>query len=191
MELLFSKRDLALPGAKEAFQRICAEPATLTRLGRLLLDTALTLDTKTVQTWHTEALDRFTPLMPSRVVNNLACCAVGLQVTEAALARLGLTWDQVFPITRDFCENWLQIGTFDYLLEGRVSNKTVVEQSLEIMDRMGLAEDECRFLDDGKLVALHVKGFYDRFTRYIRENAITTEHLQYNQFMKQDRKSVV
>jgi len=38
-------------------------------------------------------------------------------------------------------------------------------------------------------VALYFKGFYDRFTRYIRENAITVEHLQYNQFMKQLKKS--
>jgi len=56
------------------------------------------------------------------------------------------------------------------------------------MDRMGLTDEECRFLDE-KQVALHFKGFYDRFTRYIRENAITAEYLQYNHFMRQLRKS--
>ena len=56
------------------------------------------------------------------------------------------------------------------------------------MDRMGLSDEECRFLDVNH-VALHFKGFYDRFTRYIRENAMITEYLQYGQFMKQLRKS--
>ena len=63
-----------------------------------------------------------------------------------------------------------------------------MEQTLEIMDRMGLSDEECRFLKNNQ-VALYFKGFYDRFTRYIRENGITVEFLQYNQFMKQLRKS--
>lgn len=56
------------------------------------------------------------------------------------------------------------------------------------MDRMGMTDEECRFLDEDH-VAIHFKGVYDRFTEYIRTKGITTEHLQYNQFMKQLRKS--
>ena len=86
------------------------------------------------------------------------------------------------------CTKWLENGIREYLLDGATANKTVVEQTLEIMDRMGLTDEECKFLESGR-VAIHFKGIYDRFTRYIREHAITTEHLQYNQFMKQLRKS--
>ena len=92
------------------------------------------------------------------------------------------------PIPMDACAKWLESGVREYLLDGGTSNRTVVEQTLEIMDRMGLTDEECKFLEQGR-VAIHFKGVYDRFTRYIRENAITTEHLQYNQFMKQLRKS--
>ena len=77
-------------------------------------------------------------------------------------------------------------GTTVYALASQ--DDALVEQTLEIMDRMGLTDEECKFLEQGR-VAIHFKGVYDRFTRYIRENAITTEHLQYNQFMKQLRKS--
>ena len=107
---------------------------------------------------------------------------------EAALNRLGLTWSQVYPIPMESCAKWLQNGAQEYLLDGGKSNPSVVEQSLEIMDRMGLTDEECKFLEDGN-VAIHFKGIYDRFTRYIRENAITTECLQYNEFMRQLRKN--
>ena len=56
------------------------------------------------------------------------------------------------------------------------------------MDRMGLTAEECRFLEDG-LVAIFVKGIYDRYTRYRRDHAILGECLPYTQFMKQLRKS--
>ena len=190
MELLFSKKDLKPAAAREAFGQIARETETLTRMGRLLLETALTLHTETVTGWHREAVKLFNPEMPARVINNLACCTVGLKLLGAAVKRLGLAWAEVFPIPPAVCAKWLEQGTQEFLLDGGTSNKTVVEQSLEIMDRMGLSSEECRFLDASH-VAIHFKGIYDRFTRYIRENAITTETLQYGQFMKQLRKSEV
>ncbi len=188
MELMFSKKDLKESHTREAFNQISREPKILNGIGRLLLDTALTLNTATVTGWHREALGRFNAELPSRVVNNLACCCVGLLVMETALKRLGLAWAEVFPVSTDNCIKYLESGALEYLLEGRTSNRTVVEQTLEIMDRMGLTDEECKFIRDGQ-VALHFKGFYDRFTRYIRENAITAEYLQYNQFMKQIQKA--
>ena len=188
LELLFSKRDLKNPVSLEAFRQITREKATLTKIGRLLLDTVLTLNTATVQQWYNEALGLFNPEYPTRTINNLACAFAGLRVMEAALYRLGLTWSQVFPIGLDQCAKWLDTAAFEYLLNGKVNTSTVVENTLSIMDRMGLTDEECRFLDKG-LVAIHFKSFYDRFTRYIRENAITAEHLPYEEFMRQLKKS--
>ena len=188
MELMFSKKDLKEAATREAFNHILRGTETLTKIGRLLLDTALTLNKASIAEWHREAKGLFNPELPSRVVNNLACCMVGLRVMETALNRRGLTWSQVYPIPLDACAKWLERGTREYLLDGGTSNKTVVEQSLEIMDRMGMTDEECRFLDADH-VAIHFKGVYDRFTEYIRTKAITTEHLQYGQFMKQLRKS--
>ena len=188
MELLFSKRDLKNPVSLEAFRQIVRERETMTKIGRLLLDTALTLDTETVAGWHREGLGRFTPHYPTRVISNLACCHTGLRVMEAALKSLGTAWEEVFPIGMEQCDKWLDSAAFEYLLNGRNSTTTVVEHSLEIMDRMGLTDEECKFLGNG-LVAVYFRGFYDRFTRYIRENAITAEHLAYEEFMRQLKKS--
>ena len=160
----------------------------LTEMGRALLDTALTLNTATARQWFDEALPLFSGKLPSRVVNNLACCMAGLRLTEAMCSRLGFSWGQVFPVGMDACAKHLVYAAREYLLDGGESNKSVVEQTLEVMDRMGLNEDECRRLD-GDVIALHVKGFYDRYTQYRREHAIMGECLPYAQFMKQLRKS--
>ena len=105
----------------------------------------------------------FNPALPSRILNNLACCMVGLRLMEAMLARLGLAWGQVFSVGLDASVKYLEYGVREYLLDGGESNKSIVEQTLEVIDRMGLTTDEFRTLPDGN-AAFFFKGFYDRYT---------------------------
>lgn len=188
MELLFSKRDLKDASTRAAFARITEQQGDLTAMGRALLDTALTLRTDAVAAWHKEALPLFNPALPTRILNNLACCMVGLRLIEAMLARLGLAWGQIFSIGTDACIAHLEYGVREYLLDGGESNKSVVELSLEVIDRMGLTCDECKTLPNGN-IAIHFRGIYDRYTAYRRDHAIVGECLPYAQFMKQLRKS--
>ncbi|MBQ3158025.1 MAG: DNA primase, partial [Clostridia bacterium] len=188
MELLFSKRDLKDASARAAFARITERHSDLTAMGRALLDTALTLRTDAVVQWHKEALPMFNAALPSRILNNLACCMVGLRLMEAMLARLGLAWGQVFSVGMDACVSYMEYGVREYLLDGGNSNKSVVELTLEVIDRMGLTADEFRTTKDG-YAAFHFRGFYDRYTQYRRDHAILGECLPYTQFMKQLRKS--
>jgi len=190
LELLFSKRDLASEKVRDAFMQITRERETLRKIGRLLLDTALTLNSARVKSWFNEALVLFNPEFPTRTINNLACGYVGLRVLEAALERCGINWPQIFPIPMDQCSKWLEAAAFEYILNGKTTTGTVVEQSLEVMDRMGLNDEECKLMEGGHM-AFYFKGFYDRFTRYIRENGIIVEHLQYGEFMRQLRKSML
>ena len=169
--MLFSKRDLKDTAARASFARITERHDDLAAMGRALLDTALTLNERVVAGWHKEALVLFNPAFPSRVLNNLACCMVGLRLLEAICARLGLAWGQVFGIGLDACVNCLEYGIREYLLDGGQSNKSIVELTLEVMDRMGLSDEECRYLDDGN-VAIHFRGIYDRYTQYRRDHAI-------------------
>ena len=188
MELLFSKKDLKDPASRLAFGKLSMQRDTLTALGRGLLDTALTLNSATVRQWFEEAAPMFKATMPSRVVNNLACCMVGLRLMEALCTRLGFAWGQVFSVSLDACAKYLEYGATEYLLDGGDSNKSIVELTLEVIDRMGLTNDECRILEDGN-VAIHFRGIYDRYTQYRRDHAIMGECLAYGQFMKQLRKS--
>ena len=189
MELLFSKRDLKDPAARQAFGRLSAMQGALTEMGRALLDTALTLNTATARQWFDEALPLFNGRLPSRVVNNLACCMAGLRLTEAMCNRLGFSWGQVFPVGMDACTKHLEYAAREYLLDGGESNKSVVEQTLEVMDRMTVSPEYCAFSKDGKEVAFLFARFYDQYTKYRRDHAIYGECLPYNQFIKQVKKS--
>ena len=189
MELLFSKRDLKDPAARQAFGRLSAMQGALTEMGRALLDTALTLNTATARQWFDEALPLFSGKLPSRVVNNLACCMAGLRLTEAMCSRLGFSWGQVFPVGMDACAKHLVYAAREYLLDGGESNKSVVEQTLEVMDRMTVSPEYCAFSKDGKEVAFLFARFYDQYTKYRRDHAIYGECLPYNQFIKQVKKS--
>lgn len=189
MELLFSKRDLKDAAARQAFGRLSAMQGALTETGRALLDTALTLNTATARQWFDEALPLFNGKLPSRVVNNLACCMAGLRLAEAMCNRLGFSWGQVFPVGLDACAKHLEYAAREYLLDGGESNKSVVEQTLEVMDRMTVSPEYCAFSKDGKEVAFLFARFYDQYTKYRRDHAIYGECLPYNQFIKQVKKS--
>ena len=189
MELLFSKRDLKDPAARQAFGRLSAMQGALTEMGRALLDTALTLNTATARQWFDEALPLFNGRLPSRVVNNLACCMAGLRLTEAMCNRLGFSWGQVFPVGMDACAKHLEYAAREYLLDGGESNKSVVEQTLEVMVRMTVSPEYCAFSKDGKEVAFLFARFYDQYTKYRRDHAIYGECLPYNQFIKQLKKT--
>ena len=189
MELLFSKRDLKDPAARQAFGRLSAMQGALTEMGRALLDTVLTLNTATARQWFDEALPLFNGRLPSRVVNNLACCMAGLRLTEAMCNRLGFSWGQAFPVGLDACAKHLAYAAREYLLDGGESNKSVVEQTLEVMDRMTVSPEYCAFSKDGKEVAFLFARFYDQYTKYRRDHAIYGECLPYNQFIKQVKKS--
>jgi putative DNA primase/helicase len=188
MELLFSKRDLKDSESRVAFGKVKMMSKHLTEMGRALLDTALTVNTETALRWYDEAVEAFKDSMAHRVVNNLACGMVGIRLLETMLNRMGLEWSQVFSITIPACAKYMEYAAVEYLLDGRETNQSIVEESLEVIDRMGLTCDECRMLSDD-LVALHFKSFYDRFTQYRRDHAIIGECLPYAQFMKQLRKA--
>lgn len=189
MELLFSKRDLREASCRASFQRLAAMQSDLPMLGRALLDTALTLSTEAVRQWHDEALALFNAALPSRIVNNLACCMVGVRLLEALCARLGFAWGQVFPLGVDACVKHMEYAVREYLLDGGDTNKSIIEQTLEVMDRMTVSAEHCAFSKDGKEVAFLFTRFYDQYTKYRRDHAIYGECLSYNQFVKQLKKS--
>jgi len=190
IELLFSRKDLKGEGCREAFAKLCANPDLLSGFGRALLEAALRTDAAEVKLWYTEACGQFDKALPSRIVNNLACCAAGLRLVEKLCALQGFCWDSVFDIPLDTCLQYLGFAAREYLLDGSAVNRGIVEQSLEIMARMGLAYGlDWKPLEGETQVAINLKRCYDRFTKYRRDHAISGECLEYRQFTKQLRGS--
>jgi len=190
IELLFSRKDLKGEGCGEAFGKLCANPELLMTFGRGLLEAALRTAAAEAKRWYTEALGCFDKALPSRIVNNLACCAAGLRLVEKLCAMQGLSWDTMLDLPLDSCMEYLGQAARDYLLDGSPVNRGIVEQSLEIMARMGLTFGlDWKTLENETLVAINLKRCYDRFTKYRRDHAITGECLEYRQFTKQLRGS--
>ncbi len=100
--------------------------------------------------------------------------------------RLGMSWNDVFAIDRETCAAQIEYGAKEYLLDGGFSNKSVVEQTFEVMSRMPLKSgSDYAFENNKEYLCICLAGIYDRYTRYRKDCAITGETLTYSQFKKQ------
>ena len=185
LELLFSKKDIHATDTREAFLTLTARPENLTSLGRRLLGEALCLSINEAALWHRESLNLFAPSLPSRIRSNLAAVMCGLRLLNRLCSRLDLTWDQVFPISLEECVRFLSFGVQEYLLDGGESNKTIVEQTLEVFDRMKLGAELVHLSEDGSELALYIKDIYDLFTQYVKDHAVDGERLTKQEFIRQ------
>ena len=190
IELLFTKKDLNDTEHRDTFRHICMCSDLLRSFGRTLLSEALGTTDEDVAKWHKEAVKQFSAEMPGRVINNLACCYAGLRLIERMCFRFSLTWDEVFPIPPDECVKALGFGAEEYLLDGGTHNRSIVEQTFEIMARMNLVYGEDYSISlGGDELFIRISHIYDRYTRYRRDFAIEGEVLTYAQFRKQLRHS--
>ncbi len=186
IELLFSKKDLKKPEHRLSFNRLTMNENALGDFGRALLLTALSVRPDEAAAWHKEGLEKFTQELPSRVLNNLSCCYCGLMLLKKLCGGYGLDWDEVFPYQIGQCLQHLQYGAHEYLLDGGTNNKSIVEQTFEVMSRMGLSSRNDYILSPDKST-LHIRlaQIYDEYTKYRKDHAIMGEVLTYSQFRKQ------
>ena len=186
IELLFSKKDLKNLDYRRNFHKLAASSRLLGCLGRSLLETALQTVPDDVLAWHREGVTSFVKELPSRVLNNLACCHAGLCLLEKLCGEFGYSWQEVFSYSREACVKYLEYAAREYLLDGSTSNRSVLDQTFEIMARMGLdPRSEYRVMENGKVLALWLTHVYDRYTKYRKDYAILGESLSYAQFKRQ------
>lgn len=186
IELLFSKKDLKNVDYRRNFHKLAACSQQLGCLGRSLLETALQTAPDDILAWHREGVTSFVKELPSRVLNNLACCHAGLCLLERLCGEFGYSWQEVFPYSREVCVKYLEYAAREYLLDGSTSNRSVLDQTFEIMARMGLdPRSEYRVMENGKVLALWLTHVYDRYTKYRKDYAILGESLSYAQFKRQ------
>ena len=186
IELLFSKKDLKRPEYRAAFNRIGMNRKLLGDFGRTLLKAALETTSSEAAQWYAEGIRKVQGELPSRVISNIACCWCGLKLLEKTCADYRMRWDDVFTIPMDGCLRYLEYGTNEYLLDGGTNNKSIVEQTFEVMSRMGLSpKTDYQFSADGGTMYIRLSQIYDQYTKYRRDYAVAGEVLPYAQFRKQ------
>lgn len=151
IELLFSKKDLKNTDHRMAFNRILSTEMLLSDFGRTLLNTALKISSADAEKWYIKGKDKFNSELPSRIVNNLACCYARLRLLERVCDGVSLSFDTVFPFSMDHCIKYMEFAAKDYLLDGGTNNRSIVEQTFEIMARMKLDPKVYYKIDDGRL----------------------------------------
>ncbi|MCL2071168.1 MAG: DNA primase [Oscillospiraceae bacterium] len=185
IELLFSKRDISQNSEqRDSFIWLTQNEKTLNALGRSLLDSTLDTTVAEVEQWFIEGKEFFASGLPLRVLDNLCCLYAGLCLLRKLCGRLNLPW--VFPFDIDSCTKYIEFAAKEYLLDGGLSNKSIVEQAFEVMSRMPLKHgNDYIFENNNQFLCLHLAGIYDKYTRYRRDCAILGEVLTYSQFKKQ------
>lgn len=184
IELLFSKKDLKNADHRMAFNRILSREEMLSDFGRTLLNIALKISPTQAEEWYAEGKEKFNADLPSRIVSNLACCWAGLRLLEKVCIELNLAFDTVFPFGMDICTRYMEFAAKDYLLDGGTNNRSIVEQTFEIMARMKL-DPKVYYKIDGDRLYLWLTPVYDLYTKYRKDYAIAGEVLTYAQFKKQ------
>lgn len=184
IELLFSKKDLKPMEHRMTFNRIMSNETQLNDLGRTLLNTALKIAPNDVAKWYKEGTVKFNPDLPIRIISNLSCCYAGLKLLERMCNDYGFEWELAFPYSQETCIKYMEFVAKDYLLDGDTSNKSVVEQTFEVMARMKLDPKTVYCIEGGKLY-LWLTQIYDLYTKYRKDYAVVGETLTYAQFKKQ------
>jgi hypothetical protein len=161
-------------------------PDWMTSFGRSLLDMALQTEVAEAFGWYKEGCKRYTGQFPTRVVNSLGCMVAGLRLVEKLCASFNHSWDYFFPLLLEACFGQLAYSVREYLLDGGNHNKSIVEQTFEVMARMNLkAGADFIFDAAGKHLCIWLSHVYDRYTRYRKDYAILGEMLPYEQFHRQ------
>ena len=73
----------------------------------------------------------------------------------------------------------MELAAKDFLLDGGTNNRSIVEQTFEIMARMKLDPKIYYKIDGGKLY-LWLTPVYDLYTRYRKDYAVAGEVLTYS-----------
>ena len=111
-----------------------------------------------------------------------ACCYAGLKLWNPWCERDFLLRCLSFV---EACIRY-RAGAKEYLLDGGTNNQSVVEQTFEIMARMGLSDKtDYNLSEDKTKLFIRLSQVYDQYTKYRKDYAIVGEVLTYAQFRKQ------
>jgi hypothetical protein len=180
---------------KESLEKLKDKPVLLNKLGKSLLKEGLKMDEKKIREIHGAAFEKLISnnIKNDRVKNSIANCILGIALLKSVFDDLDLDMQQCTGFSIKDIVSSIERGAYEDLLDGGSSNKTVIEQNFETMNRMAANNELLRNIDydavkdfDGDFVLrLNYISFYDRFVKYCREHNVTHEVLPLSSFKKQ------
>lgn len=193
IEILFAKRDIKNETHRASFLGVEREAESIGDLGYTLLLVALNTTPEECLDWRAEGMEKCSPDLPPRMVNNIGCVYAGLKLLEKLCMTYGLNWDDVFEETLDACADHIQTAVKKFMLDGGTHNKSVLDETFEIMARMRCETywQLVRNKNGQRELRMRLGELYDYYTRYRREHGIGGEVLSLSDFKKQLRHSEI
>jgi len=180
---------------KESLEKLKENSNLLNKLGRSLLKEGLKMEEKKVKELQSAAFEKLISnnIKNDRVKNSIANCILGIALLKSVFDDMDLDMEQCTGFSIKDIISSIEKGAYEDLLDSGSSNKTVIEQNFETMNRMAANNELLRNIDydairdsDGDLVLrLNYTSFYDRFVKYCREYNVTHEVMPLSSFKKQ------
>ena len=174
LQVLFSKDILEeRPEYKDCITVLRRRPLLLHKLGRSMLQMALTIDLDTLKSWHAGLMSdaaEFEGCWPERIRNSYANGMLGIELLEAVCESHGQYLPDLIGINPKQFGDALKIAIQEYLLQGKNHNRSIVEEGLAVMfgDMSLVAGKDYKYLNNGTELAIDLNGVYDSFTRLVR-----------------------
>ena len=180
---------------KESLEKLKENSILLNKLGASLLKEALKMEEEKIKEIHSAIFEKLigNDIKNDRVKTSIANCMIGIALLKKVFDDLDLNMETCTGFTMKEIISSIEKGAYEDLLDGGSSNKTVIEQNFETMNRMAANNELLRNIDydavldlDGDFVLrLNYTCFYDRFVKYCREHTVTHEVLPLSSFKRQ------
>ncbi|MGV8981874.1 hypothetical protein [Clostridium sp.] len=180
---------------KNSLEKLKRKSILLNKLGASLLKEALKMEEEKIKEIHSTILEKNigNDIKNDRVKNSIANCMIGIALLKKVFEDLDLNMEGCTGFAIKEILSAIEKGAYEDLLDGGSSNKTVIEQNFETVNRMAANSELLRDIDydavvdlDGDFVLrLNYISFYDRFVKYCREHNVTHEVLPLSSFKKQ------
>lgn len=193
LQVIFSKTDIKDSTFQNNFNLLKKNEKLLSKLGRALLNEALLIsDDEIIKLYDTLYNDKVdSNINVPRVTNSVTCCLLGLSLIKRVFNRLQLDFGTTIDINEGDLIKAINSAAYCDLLGENSSSKSVIDQTLEVFDRMAenglLVENIDYTIVKGSHLALRVNKFYDKFTKYVGDCRIEMEVLPQSQFTTQLR----
>lgn len=180
---------------KESLEKLKEKSNLLNKLGRSLLKEGLKMEEKKAKEIQSAAFERLISnnIKNDRVKNSIANCILGIALLKSVFDDMDMDMQECTGFSIKDIIASIERGAYEDLLDSGSSNKTVIEQNFETMNRMAANNELLRNIDydavldlDGEFVLrLNYTSFYDRFVKYCREYNVTHEVMPLSSFKKQ------
>jgi hypothetical protein len=170
----------------------------LNKLAKSILKGALLMKEEDIKQLHqaisNKLVDkRFTNY---RVRNSVANCILGISLFEKVFDDLNLNFEKACGISMKDIITEINAAALEDLLDDNTSSKSVIEDTLETLNRMAANDQLAKTVDydiakesSGELtLRLNYTMFYDRFIKYCKDYNVSHEILSLNSFKKQLQK---